>query len=136
MEKEDKVKKGIWLSKKTLETCELGMSIDNSKYLNEYVENALKYYYANLVIEYNDDVIAEIFTKILNSKLGQSEDRISQLIFKIAVEEAKISNILAHFTELDEETITKLHKKCVEEIKNTNGNFNFEEIYKFQKRRS
>ncbi len=132
MEKSNKVRKTVWLSEKILETCERGMEIDNCRFLNEYIENALKYYYANLIIEENDEVVAEIFTKILNAKLSQTEERLAQLIFKVAVEEAKQSNIMSKMIEVDVETLNKLHKKCCEEIKRTNGNYTFEEIYRFQ----
>ncbi len=135
MEKYDKVRKSIWLSKEALISCENGMKIDNSRFLNEYVENALSYYSAYLSAKDNKDIVADIFTNVVESKLTMTEDRLSKLLFKLAVEQAKLSNILAYVSEVDDETLEKLHKKCVDQVKSTNGKIKFEDTFKYQKDR-
>ncbi len=129
----DKVRKQIWLTTSALAKCESGMKLDNSKYLNEFVENAISYYSLHLGVENNKDIVAEVFSKIFDSKLTQTETRMSKMLFKLAVEQAKLSNVLAYVSEIDDETLNKLHKKCVDEVKKTNGKIDFEEIFRYQK---
>ncbi len=133
MEKYDKIRKSIWLSPEAIKSCENGMKIDNSKYLNEYVENALSYYSAYLSTKDNKDIVSQIFVNVFESKLSLTEERLSKLLFKLAVEQAKLSNVLAYISEVDDETLDKLHKKCVDEVKNTNGKISFEDTFKYQK---
>ncbi|MFV0519932.1 MAG: hypothetical protein ACK5LY_06605 [Lachnospirales bacterium] len=129
----DKIRKNIWLQKDTLIRCENGMKIDNSKFLNEFLENAVEYYSAYLNSINNQDIVSEIFVNVLDGRLGQAEDRLSKLIFKVAVEQAKTSHILAHMAEVDDDTLKGLHLRCINDVKKTNGRITFEDTFKFQK---
>lgn len=135
MEKYDKVRKSIWLSKEALVSCENGMKVDNSRFLNEYVENALSYYSAYLSSKDNKDIVSDIFSNIVESKLAMTENRLSKLLFKLAVEQAKLSNVVAYNLDIDDEILEKLHYKCVEQVKSTNGKFKFEDAFKYQRDR-
>ncbi len=134
MEKYDKIRKSIWLSPEALGSCENGMKIDNSKYLNEYVEKALYYYSAYLNTKGNKDIVSEIFVDVVENKLTQTETRLSKLLFKIAVEQSKLSNIVASNLDIDSDELEQLHIKCVEEVKRTNGKITFEDTFKYQRR--
>ncbi len=112
---------------------ENNFKVDGSKNFNEYVEKAIRYYTASLYVSDKEDVLSEMFFKVLNGRLGVTEDRIAKLLFKNSVEIAKLSKVLGHISKLDEETLNTLHKKSVEYVKSTNGKINFEEIYKYQK---
>ncbi len=129
----NKVRKPFWLSEDSLEKIEINMHIDESRSRSEFLEKAIDYYSIFLNTENNKDVVSQIFVTIFESKLSMTEDRLSKLLFKLAVEQAKLSNVLAYISEVDDETLDKLHKKCVDEVKNTNGKISFEDTFKYQK---
>ena len=56
--------------------------------------------------------------------------------FKIAVELSKLSQVIAYSHDIDEEALSRLHLKCVEEVKFINGAIDFENAYRYQKRES
>ncbi len=58
---------------------------------------------------------------MMSGILAGSENRIRRIQFKEAVELAKLSHILAAQSEIDDETLRRLHVRCVEEVKRTNG---------------
>ena len=41
--------------------------------------------------------------------------------FKLAVELSKLSQVIAYTHEVDDESLEKLHAKCVEEVRRING---------------
>ena len=64
------------------------------------------------------------------------ENRFGRLLFKIAVEMAKLEQMLAAINEMDDETIERLHKRCVDEVKKINGIgiIRMEDAVKYQRR--
>ncbi len=129
----NKVRKPFWLSKDSLEKIEINMKVDESRNRSEFLEKAIDYYSIFLNTENNKDIVSQIFVTVFESKLSLTEERLSKLLFKLAVEQAKLSNVLAYISEVDDETLQKLHKKCVDEVKNTNGKISFEDTFKYQK---
>lgn len=63
-----------------------------------------------------------------------SENRLARMDFKMAVELAKLSQVIAYTHDVDEESLNKLHAKCVNEVQRINGTIKFEDAYRYQKR--
>ncbi len=129
----EKIRKQIWFTKECLLNCESGMKFDNSRFLNEFLENAVSYYSIYLLSKNNSDFVTQIFMNVLDAKLDQTETRLSKLMFKQAVEQAKTSHLLAYLSEVDDDTLKGLHLRCINDVKKTNGKISFEDTYKFQK---
>lgn len=127
----EKIRKIVWLTQEAIDSCDKGMKLDNSRFLNEYIENALEYYIAYLNADNSKDIISEIFVNVVESKLSQTETRLAKLMFKLAVEQAKLSNIVASNLDIDEELLENLHIKCLEQVKNTNGKITFEDTFRY-----
>ena len=62
-----------------------------------------------------------------------SEDRLACLLFKIAVEMAKLESMLAAINDMDEETMRRLHIHCVNEVKKINGIITMEKAARYQR---
>ena len=62
-----------------------------------------------------------------------SENRIARLLFKIAVEMAKLEQMLASINDMDEETMRRLHIRCVNEVKKINGIIKMEDAVRYQR---
>lgn len=129
----EKLRKPFWLSKEVLDKIEADMKIDKSRNRSEFLENAVNYYSAYLHTSNSTDIVSEIFVKIFEAQLRQTENRIARMQFKQAVELSKLSHIVSHIAEIDQSTFDKLNAKCVNDVKKNNGQLNFEDAYKYQK---
>ena len=55
-------------------------------------------------------------------------------MFKLSVEEAIMAQIVAYGFDVDLDTLKKVRVNCIKDIKETNGEVDFEAAYKYQKR--
>ena len=134
MEAQDsKVTFTLRLSEDSYKNCKAGMELDNSLSRNEYIEKAITYYSGYLCAEKNTEFFAKAISQTVEGVVKTSENRIARLLFKIAVEMGKLENMLAVINEMDEETIKRLHIRCVNEVKKINGIINMEDAVKYQR---
>lgn len=73
-------------------------------------------------------------SSVLIGTVQDSENRLARMDFKMAVELAKLSQVIAYTHDVDEESLNKLHAKCVNEVQRINGTIKFEDAYRYQKR--
>ena len=78
-------------------------------------------------------VAATCLTAFLQTTIAGTEQRLSRLMFKVAVELGKISNMLAAVNDIDEETLKQLQAMCVNEVRRINGIISYEDAVEFQK---
>ena len=71
---------------------------------------------------------------MLTGTVQDSENRLARMDFKIAVELSKLSQVIAYTHDVDEESLNRLHVKCVDEVRRINGTVKFEDAYHYQKR--
>lgn len=71
--------------------------------------------------------------KLVTAAVAASEEKTSRLLFKIAVELGKISNMLAAANEVDDETLRELHIMCIDEVRKINGIITYDSAAKFQR---
>ena len=84
-------------------------------------------------MERNTDYIARAIHESISGTVKTSENRLARLLFKIAVEMAKLEQMLATINEMDEETLRRLHIRCVNDVKKINGIIRMEDAVKFQR---
>ena len=74
-----------------------------------------------------------VLRETLKKLIKASDDRISRLLFKIAVELAITMNVVAANQGVDKQVLNSLRGECVKEVKKTNGIFTFDEADNWQK---
>ena len=100
---------------------------------NDFVERAIAFYTAYLSTQTHTDFLADVFMESISGTVKTSENRLARLLFKIAVEMAKLEQMLATINEMDEETLRRLHIRCVNDVKKINGIIRMEDAVKFQR---
>ena len=70
---------------------------------------------------------------MLEGKLGALGSRIGKLLFKLSTEEALMAHLTAASIDVDLDTMKKLRVKCIKDVRETNGEIDFEDTYKYQK---
>lgn len=81
----------------------------------------------------NVDFMAQVIVESVSGTVKSSENRLARLLFKIAVEMAKLEQMLATINDMDEETLRRLHIRCVNDVKKIHGIISMEDAVKFQR---
>lgn len=82
--------------------------------------------------EVNTNLLTPAFESVIGARLDLTEYRLSQIIFKLAVEMAYTMNILAGAFELDPEKLELMKDRVLYEVKSINGAINLKDIIKYQ----
>ena len=131
--KEGKKKHSVWLSESAWADVEHHYQADNCSTKNEYIEKAIQFYSGYLDTEHAEEYLPRVLADVLEGKLGALGKRMGHLIFKLAVEENLMGNLLAAGMEVDLDTLRKTRVRCVREVKETNGEIDLEDALSYQK---
>ena len=122
-----------YLSYDALKRCESSMLLLGLKSRSTYIEQAVNFYSGYLQAQAHSDYLSAAVTKAIEGAIENTENRLARMMFKEAVELAKLTSMLADINEMDDDEIERLHYKCVQEVKRINGMITFEDIIKRQK---
>ncbi|MBQ7039166.1 MAG: hypothetical protein IJN39_01205, partial [Clostridia bacterium] len=92
---ENKVKFALWAYPQTLKDVEVHYKGDNCRSQSEFIEKAIKFYIGYLDEEKGIDYISPMITETVKSTIQGTEQRLSRLLFKVAVELGKLSHMTA-----------------------------------------
>lgn len=129
---QNKVKFPLWIYPQTLKNVEFHYKNDNCKSQSEFIEKAVNFYLGYLNEEENINYISPMITETVKATIKGTEQRLSRLIFKVAVEMGKLSHMLAAVNDVDDETLRQLHILCVNEVRKINGIIDYENAVKYQ----
>ena len=131
--KEVKRKFALWIKQSTIDMVENIYKDDNCSSRSEFIEKAIVFYVGYLSANDNSQYLPNVVTSTLKSIVAESDNRMSRLIFKLAVELAMTMNIIASSQDIDKLTLTKLRGEYIKEVKKLNGSFSFDDAYDWQK---
>lgn len=129
---QNKVKFPLWIYPQTLKNVEFHYKNDNCKSQSEFIEKAINFYLGYLNEEENINYISPMITETVKATIKGTEQRLSRLLFKVAVEMGKLSHMLAAVNDVDDETLRQLHILCVNEVRKINGIIDYENAVKYQ----
>ncbi len=129
----NKVKFALWAYPQTMKDVETHYKGDNCRSQSEFIEKAIKFYVGYLDEEKSVDYISPLITETVKSTIKGTEQRLSRLIFKVAVELGKLSHMTAAVNEVDDETLKNLHIMCVNEVRKINGIISYENAAEYQR---
>lgn len=129
----DKKKFLLWAYPSTLELVKNNYRKDKCKSQSEFIERAIGYYVGHVTADDDTSYLPNAFLSNMKSIVAESDNRISRLLFKIAVELAVTMNVVAATNEIDEITLSRLRGECVNEIRRLNGTISFEDAVEWQR---
>lgn len=100
---------------------------------NEFIERAIHFYAGYLSSEDGSEYLSKTLAPMLQGTVHDSENRISRLLFKNAVELDMLMNVLAFGIEISKPQLRELRKRCELEVKKTRGMITFEDAISYQK---
>lgn len=132
--KETKIKYAIYLYPSQMEEIKSLMEQANAKSQSEFVSDAIRFYIGYLQQGKNVNYLAPVISSVMKEEISSTEKNISQILFKLAVESAMVSNLLAAQIRVTNEQMDALRKTCSNVVAENNGIIQFEEAYRFQHR--
>lgn len=129
----EKRKFALWISRDTIELAKKHYKDDNCSSASEFIEKAILFYLGFIFSQENQDYLADVIPSTVKGIVDESYNRMGRLLFKMAVEQAVISNILAAVCEVNQQELKRLRGQCVQEIRRTNGMISFEQALSWQR---
>ena len=131
--KEPKRKFVLWVKESTLEQVRNWYPQDNCSSQSEFIEKAIWFYIGYISSNNESDYLPKILISTLKGILNESDNRISRILFKLAVEQAIAMNVIAATNGITKEQLHSLRGTCVQEVKKTHGVYSFDDAFDFQK---
>lgn len=130
----EKIKFAMRIKPETQELVKELAAKDNCQSQNEFIEKAIHFYAGYLASQDAAEFLPPIFVQAMQATIERSEDRISRLLFKLAVEQDMMMNVLAAGQEINTEALDDLRGRCVQNVKRTSGAITFKDAVKYQNR--
>ena len=128
-----KEKFALWITPEAKKEVEAHYKQDNCKSQSEYIEKAVRFYSGYLETQHADAYLPRVLSDVLEGKLGAFGKRVGHLLFKQAVDQDIMANLVAYLSNVDLDQVQKLRVRCVKNVKETNGEIDFEDAFRFQK---
>lgn len=122
-----------WVEPSMVEEITEMLDTANATSKGDFVCQAVQFYIGYLHQKKCIDYLSPILAQTIKSEIESVEKNISEMLFKVAVEQAKLSNVVAATNEIDKVSLSALNNLCAEEVARNNGIITFEDAYKFQR---
>jgi metal-responsive CopG/Arc/MetJ family transcriptional regulator len=104
----------------------------NAKSQSEFVSDAIRFYIGYLQQGKNVDYLAPIIAQTIQEEIRSTEKNISQILFKLAVESAMLSELQATQIRVTDDQMEQLRRMCSRIVSENNGIITFEKAVKHQ----
>ena len=121
---------GLYIDSDLLTRCDAAIPLTNARSRSEFICDAIEHYIATLNIKGSSKVLTPALESVIGGKIAGTEDRISRMIFKLAVEIALMNHLNAGRYRYDEHYLDQLRDYCVQEVATLNGRMNLADIAK------
>ena len=128
----DKIKFAAYLYPETLDKIKELYRGDDCSSKSEFIEKAVRFYIGYLTAEDKSNYLPNMFLSNMRAIASESDNRVSRMLFKLAVEQAMTMNIMAANYDIEPGTLSRLRGSCVEEVKRLGGSFSVKDAVEWQ----
>ena len=121
---------GVYISEELLDQCDAAVEKSGADSRSEFICDAIEHYIAVINMAENSRVLTPALESVIGSKIALTEDRINQMLFKVAVELAMQNHLTAGRYRYEDDYLDGLREYCVQEVKALNGRMDLKEIQK------
>ena len=129
---EQKNRHTVWLPEDVWDQVEARYRKDNGSTRNEYIEKAVRFYSGYRSAAQDQAYLPEVLGALLEGKLNLLGDRLRKVLFKLAVNDAMLTTLIAWDFEIDQSVVDQLRVRCVKDTKSIHGVIDLEEALKLQ----
>ena len=130
MDKQTGKRIGLYISEELLDQCDAAVEKSGADSRSEFICDAIMHYIAVINMKENSRVLTPALESVIGSKIALTEDRINQMLFKVAVELAMQNHLTAGRYRYEDDYLDGLRDYCVQEVKALNGRVDLKEIQK------
>ena len=130
MENKNGKRIGVYISEELLDQCDAAVEKSGADSRSEFICDAIMHYIAAINMKENSRVLTPALESVIGSKIALTEDRINQMLFKVAVELAMQNHLTAGRYRYEDDYLDGLRDYCVQEVKALNGRMDLKEIQK------
>ena len=127
-----KIKFAAYLYPETLDKIKELYRGDDCSSKSEFIEKAVRFYIGYLTAEDKSNYLPNMFLSNMRAIASESDNRVSRMLFKLAVEQAMMMNIMAANYDIEPGTLSRLRGSCVEEVKRLGGSFSMKDAIAWQ----
>ena len=121
---------GVYISEELLDQCDAAVEKSGADSRSEFICEAIMHYIAVINMQESSRVLTPALESVIGSKIALTEDRISQLLFKLTVEIAVQNHLTAGRYRYEDSYLDGLRDYCVQQVKALNGRVDLKEIQK------
>ena len=121
---------GVYISEELLDQCDAAVEKSGTDSRSEFICDAIMHYIAVINMQDSSRVLTPALESVIGSKIALTEDRINQMLFKVAVELAMQNHLTAGRYRYEDDYLAGLRDYCVQEVKALNGRMDLKEIQK------
>ena len=124
----------VWLDSRLIPRMDGWLEADNCKNRSEFINKALRFYMGYLGSEDNTAYLSRALLTAIQGTMDDNANRLRSLIFKWCVELNMMSHFFFNDTATTEIYTRELRAFAVDEVKRTNGQVDFEDAVRRQRR--
>ena len=117
--------RGVSLTQTQWERCDKLAEQLGKKSRNTFIREAVDFYCAWLEKEHIEKFLLPSLESVLTAKIRDSESRVRNVEFKIAVQVAMLTQMLMDYYQYSDEDVQALQESAVRQVKETNGSFRY-----------
>ena len=133
-EAKETLRTGIYIEKDLVRRVDEAICKTKARSRSEFISDALELYLAWLHSEETSKVLTPALESVISGRIGDTENRISRVLFKQSVELAMLMHVVAATHAIRPEDLESLREMCVGEVSKDNGKFHFDDAVKLQKK--
>ena len=119
---------GVYIEDDLLSRCDAAIPRTNASSRSEFIRDAVEHYLAVLSAKENSKVLTPTLESVIGGKIAGTEERISRIIFKLAVEFSMLNHLYASAYNFDTDDLDWLKEHCRQEVASLNGRINLADI--------
>ena len=120
----------IWVTPEEIEKIEKAREENGCPNRSEFVRDAVRFYIGYLNNNKNINFISPIISSVIKNEIDGAVRNISSMLFKLAVEESLLTEVLAWYANIAPDNIDEIRELCKYKVATNHGNISFEEARK------
>ena len=121
---------GLYIDSDLLSRCDASIPLTGARSRSEFICDAIEHYIATHNVKGSSKVLTPALESVIGGKIAGTEDRISRMLFKLAVEIAVQNHLTAGRYQFEEGYLEELRDYCAQEVASTTGRMNLADIVK------
>ena len=121
---------GLYIDTNLLARCDASILLTDARSRSKFICDAIEHYIAALNVKGSSKVLTPALESVIGGKIAGTEDHISRMIFKLAVEIAVQNHLTAGRYQFEDGYLEELRDYCAQEVASTNGRMNLADIAK------